>query len=655
MNTYVINILTAAAAFPLIAAVITLPYMIYQYRHYGSIPWIRTIVLYSFVFYVLCAYFLVLLPLPADHHAVVAYAAIPQLIPFHFVDQIIQTTSISPSSPASWIRALQNPVIYEALFNILLLVPLGMYLRYYFRRRWWHTLLIGGALTLSFELTQLTGLWGLYDHPYRLFDVDDLITNTFGAMVGFWMVGPMMRALPDVRLVNEQARLAGLHAGMIRRALAFALDAMGVGIVSAVCLTLLLSLPLISPFQQAGIGIRGIGALVTLLVGLIWFCLIPLISRGQTPAQKLIKLQIVLPNASTPSWYHYLARYVLLCIEILLPLSILNYLVSVGFAANLPTTALSLFIVRFRGFFIVAWIAIIACWAISFIGRSFRAKNAAKPLVMLYELLSTTRIMTKDGAAIERERRSALSVDEVIALEQSLVAKGTPLSVLMERAGKAVAQAICEWVPDPARVVVLAGSGNNGGDGWVCALELARLGYPITLITRCPASDLVTEPAHTTACKICAQISQEALPVRILVEPGQAESMEAIDTAQVIVDALLGTGFCGTDVKQPYAQWIDTANRRRFQGPHRPEHQRRKTLCANQTKTASRRMGAHKVKKAPFAVAIDTPSGFSAQNAEVALPCFAADLTVTMLAYKPGLLDRLAYRWAGHIILAPLD
>ena len=49
---------------------------------------------------------------------------------------------------------------------------------------------------------RLTGLLGIYEHPYRLFDVDDLIVNTLGAMVGFWLVGPALRVLPDMRLVK---------------------------------------------------------------------------------------------------------------------------------------------------------------------------------------------------------------------------------------------------------------------------------------------------------------------------------------------------------------------------------------------------------------------------------------------------------------------
>ena len=84
MNVYVSNILFAALSFPLIAFFITLPYMIYQYRRFGSIPWLRTLVVYSFAFYLLCAYFLVLLPLPEDRSAVVPYAQTPQLVPFNF-------------------------------------------------------------------------------------------------------------------------------------------------------------------------------------------------------------------------------------------------------------------------------------------------------------------------------------------------------------------------------------------------------------------------------------------------------------------------------------------------------------------------------------------------------------------------------------------
>ena len=69
MNVYTSDILTGLETFPFIAALITLPYLIYQYRKYGSIPALHTLVVYSFVLYLLIAYFMVILPLPADHNA----------------------------------------------------------------------------------------------------------------------------------------------------------------------------------------------------------------------------------------------------------------------------------------------------------------------------------------------------------------------------------------------------------------------------------------------------------------------------------------------------------------------------------------------------------------------------------------------------------
>ena len=86
MSTYASNIIFAATAFPLAAFLITLPYLIYQYRRFGSTPWLRNLIVYSFAIYLMCAYFLVLLPLPADRSAVVPFAAATQLAPFNFLN-----------------------------------------------------------------------------------------------------------------------------------------------------------------------------------------------------------------------------------------------------------------------------------------------------------------------------------------------------------------------------------------------------------------------------------------------------------------------------------------------------------------------------------------------------------------------------------------
>lgn len=79
---------------------------------------------------------------------------------------------------------LRDPVLLQLALNLLLFVPLGFFLRLILRRGVVVAGLVGLAVSLLIETTQLTGVWGLYDCAYRLFDVDDLAINTAGAVVG---------------------------------------------------------------------------------------------------------------------------------------------------------------------------------------------------------------------------------------------------------------------------------------------------------------------------------------------------------------------------------------------------------------------------------------------------------------------------------------
>ena len=76
-------------------------------------------------------------------------------------------------------------------FNVLMLIPFGMYLRYYFKCGFKKTILLTALFSFFLELTQLSGLYFLYPGPYRLADVDDIIQNTTGGggvicLVGSW-------------------------------------------------------------------------------------------------------------------------------------------------------------------------------------------------------------------------------------------------------------------------------------------------------------------------------------------------------------------------------------------------------------------------------------------------------------------------------------
>ena len=65
MEVYLKVIGEAVFFFPLIALLFTLPYVLYNYRKYGSVFSVRILIVYSFVLYMLCVFFLVILPLPS--------------------------------------------------------------------------------------------------------------------------------------------------------------------------------------------------------------------------------------------------------------------------------------------------------------------------------------------------------------------------------------------------------------------------------------------------------------------------------------------------------------------------------------------------------------------------------------------------------------
>lgn len=65
MSSYVFPIKAAVLSFPFLAMLITAPFLIYYYRKYGQLGKLRSLILYSFVFYLLCIYYLVILPLPS--------------------------------------------------------------------------------------------------------------------------------------------------------------------------------------------------------------------------------------------------------------------------------------------------------------------------------------------------------------------------------------------------------------------------------------------------------------------------------------------------------------------------------------------------------------------------------------------------------------
>ncbi len=293
MSVYIDTIKFGIVVFPIIAALITLPYLLWHYHRYGALPFVRVLIVYSFVLYLLIAYFLVILPLPSRSEVMYPYllwhyhryGALPfvrvlivysfvlylliayflvilplpsrsevmyittptkQLEVFHFIDGLKQGVA-----EVGYRQLYKTPVFYTTFLNVCLtipfgaylkfyfkkgffttifytfllsLIPFGAYLKFYFKKGFFTTIFYTFLLSLFFELTQLTGLYFIYPRPYRLFDVDDLIVNTLGAIPGFilgWFISFIM---PNIHQVNDAAFVKGRHVSLLRRFVSFCLD-----------------------------------------------------------------------------------------------------------------------------------------------------------------------------------------------------------------------------------------------------------------------------------------------------------------------------------------------------------------------------------------------------------------------------------------------
>jgi NAD(P)H-hydrate epimerase len=196
-----------------------------------------------------------------------------------------------------------------------------------------------------------------------------------------------------------------------------------------------------------------------------------------------------------------------------------------------------------------------------------------------------------------------------------------PSILLMENAGKRCAEELTKAVPDitKKRTVVLCGSGNNGGDGFVAARWLALGGA-------CPEIFLFAAPESLTGDAKTNFLIAEAmhLPIRILPDAGAVAACfadgSAVPEADVIVDALFGTGLArpiGTDFL-PVINWVERASAR------------------------------------AFVIAVDIPSGLMADSHEISGPVIRANLTVTFSALKPAHVLMPAADYAGKTVLTPI-
>ena len=311
MDVYKIPIEYAFVVFPFIAFILTIPFLIHQYRKFGSIPMLKSFCFYSMILYLLCAYFLVMLPLPSIEKVASMTGPTTQLVPFQFIKDIMVTVSFEITNINDLINVFKHSTMYTILFNIVLTLPFGIYLRYIFKKKWYHSIIYTFLLSLFFELTQLSGLYGIYPRPYRLFDVDDLMINTLGGLIGHILTPLVTFFIPSIDKLDEKGYKKGTKVTLIRRGVSLVIDILFIIVFNILSKILLFG--------------TGLSEYSLLFVLTLYYVLIPPFVSGKTLGKKVIRLKVSSKEKDI-KWYQILIRNIILAFVILFPYSWINLL-----------------------------------------------------------------------------------------------------------------------------------------------------------------------------------------------------------------------------------------------------------------------------------------------------------------------------------------
>ena len=188
---------------------------------------------------------------------------------------------------------------------------------------------------------------------------------------------------------------------------------------------------------------------------------------------------------------------------------------------------------------------------------------------------------------------------------------GISVMTLMERSGEAVASVVSHRVAEGGRVIIFAGKGNNGGDGYAAAIKLMDR-YDVKVIDVFGKGQRTKEGKHFLE-------EYKRLGGKLEILDLTEEKKQEIRTANCIVDAIFGTGFRGEI----------------------PEIVKELSIVISES------LGAEKI-------AVDVPIGVDAEDGSVELCAFSATATIELCFIKPGIVSYPARSFVGDIIFDDL-
>ncbi len=268
-------------------AALLVPLLVLQSRRYGRLSGWRLLGAAAAAVYGVALIAYTLLPLPGgDLAAWCARHAVggPQLDPLAFVGDIRRDTA-----GLGLAATLRSAAVLQVVFNVLLFVPWGVLARRFLGRGVLGATLSAAGASLLIETTQTTGIFGLIGCSYRLGDVDDLLTNTLGGLVGALVAPVVLAWMPRSRDLAA-GRAAPRRVTATRRWLGMLVDAALVtatGAAVSVGYRLLL-LALGRPLPAGTDAVELVLAQLLPVAALLW--LPPLVGSGASLGQRAMWL-----------------------------------------------------------------------------------------------------------------------------------------------------------------------------------------------------------------------------------------------------------------------------------------------------------------------------------------------------------------------------
>jgi glycopeptide antibiotics resistance protein/uncharacterized RDD family membrane protein YckC len=287
--------LIAIAIGAVLSVLLVVPVIAVQYRQWGTLSLGRLVLILAFMLYLIAIPMYTLLPTGIDVAALCAEGGGGTVLlrPFRFVDDFRDVARTS--SPREFVA---SSTVQQVVFNVLLFVPLGIFLRKLNRLPWWAVIAAGIGTTLLVEFTQLTGNWGLSPCAYRVFEVDDLILNAGGTVIGL-LLAPVLDLWPGtqlderdrvrVRPINRKRRLIQVFCDWMIFWIGSVVASLGVAFVLAAL-----------DMMSLGTPHSGINAVVEALVGVVLFVVIPLGTHGETLGEKIVLVSVKTTDGRDP-------------------------------------------------------------------------------------------------------------------------------------------------------------------------------------------------------------------------------------------------------------------------------------------------------------------------------------------------------------------